>query len=148
MSVDGSAFLERMIGVCLATSILESRDQRLPMAEVIRVRWAAASNGDRTAGDTDTDTTISMVGVVDLDRGDLDLSLVLVVLAVSGMDMVLALGLGRCLERHSGIWRGGLVLALVASALVALVVLVVLADSVALDLGRVCLAEATSSMSC
>ncbi len=132
------------------------------MAEMIRVRWAVASSGGRTAGATDTTiTTINMVGDVvavvapdrdlgrdlgrgldlDLDRGDSDLSLVLV---GSDMDMGMGQGLdlGHFLERHSGTWHDDLVLALVASDRVGPV------DSEALGLGRACLAEATSSMSC
>jgi hypothetical protein len=136
---------------------LERRGQRLSMAEVIRMRWAVASSGGRAAGVTDTITTISTVGdavaVValgldlgldldldldpDLGRGDLDLSLVLV-----GLDMGRGLDLDHCLERLFGTWHDILVLALAASARVGLV------DSEALGLGRVCLAEATSSMSC
>lgn len=118
------------------------------MAEVIRVRWAAAKSGDHAAGATDIDTGISTVGVVDLARdlaqGDSGLSLVLVALVDSDLDMGLdlVLGLDRWLERLSGIWHDDLVLAPAALALVALV------DSVALGLGRVCLVEAISSMSC
>ncbi len=168
MRVDGSAFSERMLDVCLATNTLERRGQRLSMAEMIRVRWAVASSGGRTAGVTDTiittTTTRSTVGDavavvasgrdlgrdsgLDLGRGDLgrdsgrgdsDPSLVLV---SSDMGMGQGLDLGHFLERRSGTWHDDLVLALVASARVGLV------DSEALGLGRVCLAEATSSMSC
>lgn len=152
MRVDDGAFSERTLDVCLVTSILERRGQRLSMAEVIRVRWAVASSGDRAAGVTDTIiTTISMVGDavavvasdldsgLDLGRGDSDVSLVLVSL---DMDMGRGLDLGHYLERHSGIWRDDLVLAPAASARVGLV------DSEARGLGRVCLAGATSSMSC
>ncbi len=157
MRVDGGAFSERTLDVCLVTSTLERPGQRLSMAEVIRVRWAVASSGGREAGVTDTIiTTISMVGdavaVVasgrdldrDLDRGDSDVSLVLV-----SLDMAMDRGLdrGHYLERHSGIWRDDLVLALAASALAASA-RVGLVDSEARGLGRVCLAEATSSMSC
>lgn len=149
MCADGSAFLERMIGLCLATSILESRDQRLPMAEVTRARWAGTSSGGRATGVTDTNTTTGTVGVAASDRdggrGDTVLDLDLADLV--DLDMGRGMDLDHFLERHSGIWRDGLVLALVASAPVDLV-LADLVGLVALDSGRVCLAGATSSMSC
>lgn len=162
-----------MICICLATSVLESRDQRLPMAEMIRADGvedvAAGLIADASGGVDSALEDLAQVGSALADvaglapvlgRGALGLSLApadlvdlvdLVDMALKasalgrlGLDLGLASGralaLDHCLERHSGAWRDDLVLAPAASAPVVLVA--------ALDSGRVCLAAATSNMSC
>lgn len=82
-----------MIWICLATSILESRDQHLPTAEMIRVRWAVTSSGDRADGAEDADAGSIADASGGVDSALEDLAQVGSVLAdVAGLAPVLGRG--------------------------------------------------------